>query len=142
MRLDLAQRLPLEPAHAGNAVRPRSALELPQPVELALVERDDELAALLVREAALREVGAQQADAAAAELRLERARRVVDAGVDDAAVAAGLVERQVVLLLQHGHRRVGAQLGEPPRHREADDPGADDPDPQRSHWTTSVPLRS
>ncbi len=124
----------------GTPFAPRSALELPQPVELALVERDDELAALLVREPAPLDVGAQQADAAPAELRLERARRVVDAGVDDAAVAAGLVERQVVLLLQHRHRRVGAQLGEPPRHREADDPGADDPDPRLRHGCSTKPI--
>ena len=133
VRLDLAQLVAVEPAHAGDAVRGRAPLELPQPLQLAFVEGDDELAALLVRDPALLDVRAQQLDAAPAELRLQRPGRVVDAGVDDAAVAAGLVERDVLLLLEHGHGRVGALLGEPSRYREAEDSGADDADARFAH---------
>ena len=64
----------------------------------------------------------------AAPARLEAAGRVVQPGVDDAAVATGLVPRPVVLLLEDGHlrRRVLTQhaLGD----GEPDDPAADDGD--------------
>ena len=63
-----------------------------------------------------------------AEPGLERAGRVVDAGMDDAAVAPGLVRRDVALLLEHRDGGVRAQLGQAARHGEPDDPGADDPD--------------
>ena len=45
--------------------------------------------------------------AAAAELGLQRARRVVDAGVEDAGVVAGLVRGELVLLLQQRELRPG-----------------------------------
>ena len=44
----------------------------------------------------------------------------------DAAVAAGLVRGEPVLLLEEGHLGVGAELEQPAGHRRADDPAADD----------------
>ena len=111
VRLDLAELVVLEPAEAGHAVCDSAALELPQAHDLGRVERDDELAAVAQRDAAARGVRAQELDAAPAQLRLERARRVVDPRVDDAAVAAGLVERHLPLLLEDLDRRVGLELG-------------------------------
>ena len=54
-------------------------------------------------------------------------------GVDDAAVAARLVLRDLVLLLEHGHRGVRSQLGQAPRNGETDDPRAHDAEPQARH---------
>src|SRR5581483_6842000 len=133
VRLDLAQLVALDPAQAGDAVRGRAPLELAQAVELRRVERDDELAARLQRDRALLAVGAEQLHAAPAERRLQRPRRVVDAGVDDAAVAARLVARDRVLLLEDSDGRVRAQLAQPPRDGQPDDPGPDDADPHRAH---------
>ena len=133
VRLDLAQLVPLEPAKSRNAVRRRTALELAQPRDLGLVERDHELPALPQRDVALVAVRAQQLDAAAAEPRLERPWRVVDAGVHDAAVATCLVHRDLALLLEHGDGRVRLDLRQPPRHGEPDDPRADHADPHRCH---------
>ena len=138
VRLELAQLVALDPPQPGHGVRRASSLELAQPLELGLVDRDDELPALVVGEAALRAVGAQQLDAAPAQARLQRPGRVVDARVDDAAVAAGLVQRDVVLLLEHGHDRVGPELRQPPRDREPEDAGADDSEPLPSHSVTVV----
>ncbi len=83
---------------------------------------------VLEGDGALRAVRAQQLHSAPAQLRLQRARRVVDARVYHAAVPAGLMRGDLVLLLEHGDRRVGLDLGETPCDGEADDPGADDAD--------------
>src|SRR5581483_8763206 len=86
VRLHLAKPVAVEPPEAGDAVRRRAALELAEPLDLPLVERDDELPALLERESAGLAVRAQELGAAAAELCLQRAGGVVDPRVDDAAV--------------------------------------------------------
>ena len=49
VRLDLAQLLWPEPPQAGHAVGQPAPLELVEPVELGLVERDDQLSAALER---------------------------------------------------------------------------------------------
>src|SRR5436853_607279 len=60
-----------------------------------------------------------------AEAGLQRAGRVVDAGVDHAAVVAGLVEADVLLLLEHAHRAVRAPDEQLARDGEAEDARAD-----------------
>ena len=128
MGLDLPQLVSLEPPHARHAVLDRAPLELAQAAELGLVDGNDELAAFLVGDPPLGAVRLELRDPEAAEPGLQRSGRVVDARVHDAAVAPGLVRRDVGLLLEHRHRCVRAQLGQAARDSEPDDPGADDPD--------------
>ncbi len=54
----------------------------------------------------------------------------------DAAVAARLVQRDVVLLLEHGHRRVGPELRQATRDGEPEDAGADDSNALARHSLT------
>src|SRR5262249_14794698 len=61
-----------------------------------------------------------------AELRLEGARLVVDAGVDDAAVVAGLVRAELRLLLEDDQPRAPGARGQRSRSGEADDASAHD----------------
>ena len=138
MRLDLADRVALEPAHARHAVRLRAPLELAQALDLGLVDGDDELAALHVREVVLGAVGAEESDPTPAELGFQRSRRVVDPGVDDAAVTAGLVQSDVLLLLQDGDRGVGSHLPQPACHGETEDPPAHDADALGRHSAAVV----
>ena len=124
VRLQLAELVRIQPANVRHAVRLRAPLELAQPLELALVEGDDDLPALDVADVALLAVRAQEPDPASAELRLERSRRVVDAGVRDPAVPTRLVSRDRGLLLQDRDDRVRPELRQAARDGEADDPGA------------------
>ena len=57
--------------------------------------------------------------------RLEAARLVVEPGVHDAAVVAGLVRREPFLLLEQGHLGAGQPPGQLPRDGRADDAAAD-----------------
>ncbi len=131
VRLDLAQLVAFHPTNPWHAVRLRPPLELAQTVELRPVERHDELPAFAQRQPTFGAVGAQELDAAAAETRLERSRRVVDPRVDHAAVVTRLVEPDVRLLLEHRDCRVRAGLRNPPRDGEADDASADNPNLHR-----------
>ena len=109
-----------------DAVLGRPASQVPQPGHLRLGRGDDELAGGLERYA----VGAAEVLgrllARAAQLRLERARGVVDARVDHAGVVAALVRGEAVLLLQHHHRGVRAPLEQGQGGGQPDDAAADD----------------
>ena len=112
----------------GQPVGEASLVEVAQGAQLGLLGRDDELAGDLVRDPLGTGEVEQRLRPGAAPARLEAAGWVVEPGVDDAAVAPGLVARPVVLLLEDGHlrRRVLTQhaLGD----GQADDPAADDGD--------------
>ena len=112
--------------------------------QLRLVARDDQLAALLERDAVLLAVGVQVARALHAQPRLERAGRVVDAGVDHAAVAAGLVLGDLALALEHHHARVRAAPQELARDGEPEDAAAHDGDVavgRPGHAQVPAPIR-
>ena len=87
-----------------------------------------------VRDRALLAELVQLARTRRAQPRLERPRRVVDAGVDHAARVAGLVEADVVLLLEHRHAQVRRAPRELARRRQAEDSGADDGDVALVWW--------
>ena len=111
---------------ALDAIGPGALPQAHERKRLAVVERDDELAHLLVRDAPRVAVCVRPAVALDAEPGLEASRRVVDARVHHAAVVARLVRRQRGLLLQHGdgERRVPQlQLA---RGRKAHDAAAND----------------
>ncbi len=65
-----------------------------------------------------------------AQPRLERAGGVVQAGVEDPAVVARLVRRQLRLLLDDGQTEAGPSAEQLMRGGEADDPAADHRDVQ------------
>ena len=68
----------------------------------------------------------QPADALDAQLRLQRSGLVVDAGVRDAGVRAGLVDADAVLALEHHDPGVRVAPLELAGRGQADDAGADD----------------
>ena len=75
---------------------------------------------------------------AAAVARPERAGRIVDAGMDDAAVPAGLVAGDAGFLFENEDRPRGLVLLKPARHRQPDDPAADHHDVQGFRSVRSV----
>ena len=99
-----------QPTHAGHAVGPGLLLDRAEPALLDLVEGDEHLAARVVPDAVLLAELPQHPDALAAQGRLERAGLVVETGVHDAAVAAGLVCGEPVLLLPERDGAVGVDL--------------------------------
>src|SRR5690606_1594818 len=130
---DLAEPFGAEPAHPGDAVLPGGPLDAVQALGVVGVPGHQDLADLLVRQVALGAVLAEQQGAAAAQRGLERSRAVVQAGVDHAAVPAGLVRGDPVLLLQHGDPCAGPLPGDPPGQGQPDDPAADDADVLAAH---------
>ena len=87
--------------------------------------------------AVLGAVVAQQQPAARAQLGLEAAGSVVDPGVDDAGVVAGLVCGEPVLLLEDHDPGAGPAAAELAADREAEDAPADDADRRVAHWSRS-----
>jgi hypothetical protein len=142
VRLERAQLGPVDPAQTRNSVGAGAALQLPQTIKLPFVDRDDQLPALLEREISLSAIGAQKFEPASTELGLERPGRVVDAGVNDAAVVTSLMQGDVALLLEHGDLRVGAQLCHAAGYGETDDPGANHTEAQRRQLSPRNELRS
>ena len=128
MGLELTDALGPDLLEAGDLVGHRALADGREGRKLGRVERDDELAGPLDRDAALVAVRLQVALALATEARLQRAGRVVQPGVEHAAVVAGLMARDVRLLLDERDAQVGVRLQEPERGRESEDPGADDAD--------------
>ena len=127
-----------------------SPLELVEPPSSLVVARDDQLpAALVLDPLALAEL-VHLAGALDAQASLERAGHVVDAGVDHAAVAAGLAAGDGRPALEHGQRRARAAAasarGRPPARgsRRRRRPGRTPPGPPASQpacfWGT--PLAS
>lgn len=99
-------------------------MDLLKRLPLSLILRDDPLASAAVADVVLLAELVQQVLAADAQLRLEAGRAVVDARVDDLAVArARLGAHGVVALNQDG--RVVAALRELPGYGEADDAATD-----------------
>ena len=86
--------------------------------------RDDQLAAIAVRDAVIPAIPIEGALAADAHPRHQAARLVVDAGVDHLAVARGCHGADAFGRLQNDHLAAG--LRQPPRDRKADHPRTDD----------------
>ena len=79
----------VESPQSGHAVGAGGVLDFGEALALVIRGRDHELAALAVRQPALAQVGIGPLAARGAEHGLVRARRVVEPGVDDLAVARG-----------------------------------------------------
>ena len=129
VRLDVGDaRRPRRGAAPGRRWRGRSAPARRTAHSLG-VDGDHELAALVVAAArARRSTPDQQRGPRRAQLGLEAARLVVDAGVHDAGVVAGLVGGDPVLLLEHHDPAPGPPADELAADGQADDAAADDAD--------------
>ena len=86
-----------------EAVLDRSGVKPIQGRNLTLVARDDHLPADVVWDAVLLAEGNHRCVPLPAELRLERSGFVIDSGMNDAAVASGLVSREAVFLFENRH---------------------------------------
>ena len=119
----------------GTPFASERAVELLEPWDLRVVGGDDDLPAAQDRDPALVTVGEHPRRALDAEPRLERAGRVVDAAVDDAARMARLVRPTTGSLSSTAMRAPGRRCLELARGREADDARADDGDvePRGAH---------
>lgn len=133
VRLDVFQLLTVHEPDAGNTVGDRTLVDVVQASPFSLVERHDDLAELVVDQVVVGTELLQQPDAAPAELRLQGARRVVQPGVDDPAVAAGLVSREPCFLFQERDPGRGPHLEEAAGDGSADDAAADDSDAAGGH---------
>ena len=127
VRLVLADAVRAEPGER-HAVGGAALEELLQPRQLVLRRGDHDLAGHLVRDPVL----AAELDHLPGALdrvpRFAAAGHVVEATVDHAAVVAGLVRGEPLLLLQHQHAQVRPGAAELVRRGHADDPAADDHD--------------
>ena len=85
--------------------------------------RDDQLAAIAMRDAVVAAIAVERVLAADAHLRHQAAGAVIDAGVDHLAVARGGHGADALGRLQHDHFAAG--LGQPPRDRKPDHPRSD-----------------
>ena len=92
---------------AWGAVSHTAAIEFLEGGNLGFVDGDDDLAAFFVGDAAFVAVMGEEPGAFHAVAGLEGAGSVVDAGVDDTAVVAGLVSGEVGLLFDDQDREVG-----------------------------------
>ena len=128
VRLHLGDAGAVDAAQPRHPVLPRGRLQLVEPAHLGGVHRDDELAALLVGQLALRAVLAQQRAPERAQLGLEAARPVVDAGVHDAGVVPRLVPAEPVLRLEDHDLGPRMAQGELAADGQPDDAAADDPE--------------
>src|ERR1700722_6957434 len=99
--LDLAKFALIEQPHTRDAVCCRSTVQFMQPLEFVFAKGDDDLAALVVWQPALGRVGLERDPSGRTQRGLQRARGVVDPGMDDATVATGLVSPDRVFLLEH-----------------------------------------
>ena len=123
-RLQRACFLAAQPAQALDAVRRGALCDRAQLGYLARAASDDELAATAMADAAGLAIRVQRPPAGDAERGLQRARRVIQAGVDDLAVArAGAVADAAA---RFEHERFPPVQGELARAGEADHARADD----------------
>src|SRR5213079_2973629 len=128
VRLELAELVRPDSLEASYLVLPPAPLELFEPRELAGVRRDDHLAEPPHGDVPLVAVGVELTRTLHAQPGLQRARLVVDAGVDDARGASCLMGADPQLALQHRDADAVVAERQLASHREPDDSGADDDD--------------
>ena len=108
---DFRQFVGVDDTQIWDAVVPTAPVDRFQAGQFGRFGGYYDLAALVVLDALFPAVLLESLDAFDAELGLTRTLLVVDAGVDDAAVVACLVEGQAGLLLQEDYPHLGVELG-------------------------------
>jgi hypothetical protein len=126
VRLDVSELVSRETPEVAGPVRPPAALELVERRNLRLVDRDDHLPAALDGDPVAVAELVELARAAHAEVGLQRAGLVVDAGVHHARVVPGLVAADRVLLVENDDGAPRMAKRKLARGRQTEDPGADD----------------
>jgi hypothetical protein len=109
----------------AGAVGQPALSERVERTDLVIVSRDDQLAAPRMGDVVLAAELVEERPALDRQARFEGVRRIVDAGVDDAAVVRAGLEPVAAVALDDRHAPRRRQLG---RDRQPDRPGADDGD--------------
>ena len=125
-RLAASHELPIDDGQFFDAIGHATALQRLEVCNLAFVASHDELSAARVRHIVLRAELVQEPAAFDAQPRLQRSRRIVQAGVDHTAVVRARFEAGARMPLEDAHR--SPALGNRERRGEAGDAGADDRD--------------
>ena len=112
-----------DPVDVGDAIGVRLLPQRSELRQLVFLRGDDQLAATPVRHAVRRAVFVEQVPPLHARARLERALRVIDAGVDDFGIARARVRADRVFGFQHDDLAAGER--ELARDGEAHDARAD-----------------
>jgi hypothetical protein len=126
VRLDLRDPGPVDKAQAGDAVGPSPPLELLQARQLRTAARDDQLAAALAGNTPLVAERVHLTRPLHAQARLQRARAVIDTGVNDTGVVAGLVGAELALALEQAERYARVAHEQLARDGHSEDAAADD----------------
>src|SRR4051794_6785681 len=103
MRLVITQLADVEPAQVFEAIGPSALFEEIQLRKLQVVQRNDDLARLLVGDPSIHTEAIHLITALGAKRSLERTRLVIESGVNDPRVVAGLVCREPILGLKHDY---------------------------------------
>jgi short-subunit dehydrogenase len=107
MWFNVAQLVRGKVAQTRHPILPGALRDPPQTTTIGLVQGHQDLAADLVVKAVLCAEFREQMHAAPTEASLQRARLVVKACMNDAAVAARLVQRELMFLLEESDARIG-----------------------------------
>ena len=121
VRFELANPLGADLFESFDPVRLAPLANRGEGRELALVQSDDELAAVLERDPVIRSEPLERGLALAAELRLPRSGRVVEARVQHSAVVAGLMRPEGRLLFEENETQPRPTLEKAIRRREPQD---------------------
>src|ERR1041384_1921443 len=128
VRLDLFYPLRADHLKAGNPIRGPAPVKLFEPRQLAVIRGDDDLAAKIIGDAVLIAELQEFAAARYASRRFQRTGLVVDAAVNNAAVVAGLVARQLGFFFEDDQSQAREALGHLHRGGETDDAASDHDD--------------
>ncbi len=128
VRLHLLDFLRPQLGHPLHAVADGPFLQGVQPLELTGTQRHDQLPAAFIGDGMPVGELLQLDLPGQAQLRLQRARRVIHPRVDDAGVVTALVGGDPVLLVEDGDSQIGAPAEELVGSRQAEQAGADDHD--------------
>ena len=122
----------------GTPLAAARGVEVLERGQLRLVVGHDDLAAPAERQSVFLDEGVQQLVSPTGELCFQGVGCVVEARVQDAAVTAGRVLGDMVLLVQQDDRQIGPQSSDAIRQGEADDPATDDGDIETVTHTATV----
>ena len=141
LRFDAARLSGVQPFKIHPAAGERVALDVLERRHLALVGGDGQFAAAAMPDTALGTIPVQKIAPGQAQPGLERSRLIMNAGMDDFAVARTGVHAELPFAFEDQHLAAAARHG--PGHREADDAGADhdaiDIVQNLTRWTLSMP---